>query len=74
MVDAVGRLLNNPTQRKQMGGVGRRLVTELGTLHSMVHGYQQMMIELYDQRVAAPSFGRMPYRVSRTDETERLTR
>lgn len=74
MSEAVGKLLRNPAQRKQMGNAGRRLVVEQGSLHSMVQGYQLMMTELYDQRVAFPKVNRMPCRVSRSDEMVRLTK
>jgi len=55
MADRVSKLLAAPERRRSMGKSGRQLVLKTGSLDSMVDGYQQMAIELYDRRV--PSAG-----------------
>jgi glycosyltransferase involved in cell wall biosynthesis len=46
----VSRLLSDSAQRQRMGRCGRELVLKTGSLDSMVDGYQQLAIELYDAR------------------------
>jgi glycosyltransferase involved in cell wall biosynthesis len=53
MSRAIETLLANPELRASMGTAGRQLVHRTGSLDSMVHGYQRMISELYDARVAA---------------------
>jgi hypothetical protein len=52
MTAAVKQLLSSAELRRSMGTAGRELVLRTGSLQSMVEGYQRMMLELYDARVA----------------------
>jgi glycosyltransferase involved in cell wall biosynthesis len=52
MTAAVKQLLSSAELRCSMGTAGRELVLRTGSLQSMVEGYQRMMLELYDARVA----------------------
>ncbi|MGB7328351.1 MAG: glycosyltransferase [Rubripirellula sp.] len=55
MVDRVNHLLSSPSERQAMGTAGRELVQRTGSLDSMVDGYTQLAIELYDARVCQPA-------------------
>lgn len=55
MCKAVESLLEDANLRQTMGSNGRELVLKSGSLESMVHGYQRMVTELYDQRVPMPT-------------------
>lgn len=50
MVTRVDELLNDSSLRKAMGTAGRRLVQQTGSLQSMVDGYTQLGVNLYDRR------------------------
>ena len=52
LADRAARLLSDAELRRAMGSAGRRLVLDSGSLDSMVSGYQQMAIELYDRRAS----------------------
>ena len=51
MTEAVCKLLADSDLRQKMGASGRKLVSQTGSLESMVDGYQRMACELYDARV-----------------------
>ena len=50
-VAALGRMLDDPSSRAVMGAAGRDLVVRSGSLESMVSGYENLAIELYDRQV-----------------------
>lgn len=52
MCERIAGLLVDDEQRRTMGRAGRELVKQTGSLDSMVDGYQQMAIDLYDQRAS----------------------
>jgi glycosyltransferase involved in cell wall biosynthesis len=52
MIEAVAQLLSDEEFRRSLGMAGREWVQRSGSLRSMVDGYQRMMMELYDARVA----------------------
>ncbi len=51
MSDRISCLLADSGLRQKMGQAGRELVVQTGSLTSMVDGYQQMAIDLYDRQV-----------------------
>ena len=52
MTTAIAGLLGCPSRRTSMGTAGRQLVLSNGSLESMVEGYQQLTVKLYNGRVA----------------------
>ena len=52
MTEAIAGLLDSSSRRESMGTAGRQLVLASGSLESMVEGYQQLTIKLYNRRVA----------------------
>jgi glycosyltransferase involved in cell wall biosynthesis len=46
--DAIGGLLANASQRRELGDQGRQLVLQSGSLQSMVDGYERLATELCD--------------------------
>lgn len=51
MVTRIDELLGDASLRETMGTAGRRLVRQIGSLQSMVDGYTELGIRLYDQRI-----------------------
>nr|WP_149499739.1 glycosyltransferase [Roseiconus lacunae] len=52
MTRAIDQMLGDPQACKVMGQEGRRLVLETGSLQSMVTGYQNLMLTIYDRASA----------------------
>lgn len=50
LVARVSELLGDSSLRMSMGTAGRRLVQQTGSLQSMVDGYTQLGVKLYDRR------------------------
>ncbi|MFG0290825.1 MAG: glycosyltransferase family 4 protein [Rhodopirellula sp. JB044] len=48
--NAISRLLSEPETRQTMGQTGRQLVTETGSLTSMVDGYENLMHRIYNRK------------------------
>ncbi|EMI57242.1 glycosyltransferase family 4 protein [Rhodopirellula sallentina] len=48
--NAISRLLSKPKTRQTMGQQGRQLVTETGSLTSMVDGYENLMHRIYHRK------------------------
>ena len=53
MADRVSSLLADPDRRRKFGKAGRELVLKTGSLQSMVAGYEDLAVKMYDAQAQA---------------------